>query len=228
MAATYKGDAPTSQDAHEGEAEATATGANRREHVRVRPDESNRLTATLASGADIRLIDLSRGGAQFECDRRFLPNATVSLRLLTSDGQVLVTGRVVRSRIVRLVSGGLGYLVGVAFSKPLDNRVEAVAAQGAAPIARVPSAPVQTTLTATSFERPATTPTVGSQAPVESVVSLDAATVVPSSEVQADISAEEALAFESSTELAPAMLTVTASVDSTSEQLHDMFDGNDW
>ena len=227
MAATYRGDSPTSQEAHEGSADATATGANRREHVRVRPDETNRLTATLASGADIRLIDLSRGGAQFECDRRFLPNATVSLRLLTSDGQVLVTGRVVRSRIVRLVSGGLGYLVGVAFSKPLESGVDAVV-QTPAPEAVVRTAPVEAASTVTSFEPMEATSTEDIVTPADAVARVDEFADMAPTEVQADISAEEALAFESTIELAPAMLTVTASVDSTSEQLHDMFNGNDW
>lgn len=228
MAATYRGDSPTSQDAHESSADAASTGSNRREHVRVRPDETNRLTATLASGADIRLIDLSRGGAQFECDRRFLPNATVSLRLLTSDGQVLVTGRVVRSRIVRLVSGGLGYLVGVAFSKPLESGVGAVA-QTPAPDVAARTAPVEAASTVRSFEPvEATSADDVVVTPADVVAGIDVLADVTPTEVQADISAEEALAFESTIELAPAMLTVTASVDSTSEQLHDMFNGNDW
>jgi hypothetical protein len=225
VAATYQGDSPTQPETDEATAgAATATASNRREHVRIRPDERNRLAATLASGSDIRLIDLSRGGAQFECDRRFLPNATVSLRLLTSDGQVLVTGRVVRSRIVRQASGGLGYLVAVAFTKPLQNDLgdggpvpSAPAPTAAAPVmAAVPPPPV------TPVEAAAPAQAVAPAAPI----AADPA-VVPT-EIQADITAEEALAFESTIELAPAMLTVTASVDSTSEQLHDMFDGNDW
>lgn len=224
MAATYQGDSPTQPGTDEAAADATATASNRREHVRVRPDDRNRLAATLASGSDIRLIDLSRGGAQFECDRRFLPNATVSLRLLTSDGQVLVTGRVVRSRIVRQASGGLGYLVAVAFTKPLQNDLgddgpaaSAPAGIAAAPaIAGVPAAPVASV----EAVAPARTTAPGAPAATEPAVAP--------TEIQADITAEEALAFESTIELAPAMLTVTASVDRTSEQLHDMFDGNDW
>src|SRR5690606_39779295 len=80
-----------------------------------------------------RLIDLSRGGAQFECDRRFLPNATVSLRLVTNDDVVVVSGRVVRSRIVRLAAGGLGYVVAVAFNEVLPGAIEASAASAQPP-----------------------------------------------------------------------------------------------
>lgn len=215
MAATHKGDSPPNSTAHDGHDATTATAANRREHVRVRPDDHNKLTATLASGSDIRLIDLSRGGAQFECERRFLPNASVSLRLRTRDGEVLVTGRVVRSRIVRLVSGGLGYLVGVAFAKPLQNDLEEKAADPVPAPTPVP-APAATVASAPVAPPPAVE--TGPVAP-------EASTPVDAS---ADISAEEALAFESGTQFAPAMLTVTASVDTTSDALQDMFNGNDW
>ena len=51
---------------------------------------------------------------------------------------------------------------------------------------------------------------------------------ITADQILADITAEEALAFEATIEMAPTMLTVTASVDTTSEQLHDMFNGNDW
>jgi hypothetical protein len=216
-------------------------GADRRDHVRVRPDETNRLAATLASGSDIRLIDLSKGGAQFECDRRFLPNATVSLRLLTSDGQVLVTGRVVRSRIVRLTSGGLGYLVAVAFTAPLQtelkgDEVEAGTPAASAPAAPAPAAPALPSSPA-GTDSPATTAVAPTQPGPAAAAGLPAPVVPepatsgesPAPEApEADITAEEALAFEATIELAPAMMTVTASVDTTSEKLHDMFNGNDW
>lgn len=220
MAATYQGDSPINPASHdEGNDATTATAANRREHIRVRPDERNQLTATLASGSDIRLIDLSRGGAQFECERRFLPNATVSLRLRTRDGEVLVTGRVVRSRIVRLGSGGLGYLVGVAFSKPLQNDL---GEEAAAP----PPAPVAVSA-AVAAEAPVEE--AASVAPGVPAVSGDDPPAAPTPvETSADISAEEALAFESNLQFAPAMLMVTASVDTTSDELQDMFNGNDW
>jgi len=195
-------------------AEPGRAASDRRGHPRIRPDGANQLAASLASGSDVRLIDLSKGGAQFECDRRFLPNATVSLRLLSKDGQHLVTGRVVRSRIIRLASGGLGYLIGVAFNAPLQTELEgevvpesagspapAAAAAGQLPVDVGPAAP------------DATDPQGAVPAPTA---------------LSADITAEEALAFEATSEMAPTMLTVIASIDSTSEQLHDMFNGNDW
>lgn len=198
--------------------EAEQTGANRRDHVRIRPDETNRLAATLASGSNVRLIDLSRGGAQFECDRRFLPNATVTLRLITRDGEHPVSGRVVRSRIVRLGSGGLGYLVAVAFGTPLQADLATPGPGDSSSPAPLP--PAVTARTQPAGDPAGVTPT-GLEAPP-----APAEQAPPSG--WADISAEEALAFEATTEPALSMLTVTASVDSTSEQLHDMFEGNDW
>lgn len=224
-------DATTSQ----AEQQSGPTGANRRGHVRVRPDEKNRLAATLASGSDIRLIDLSKGGAQFECDRRFLPNASVSLRLVTRDGEVLVTGRVVRSRIVRLASGGLGYLVAVAFAKPLQTELETEEAEPVTPPAPRPARAPSPAVTAPAGPAAATPPAPQAKAPgptpapEPAVIERKApAATAALEQPTADITAEEALAFEATMELAPAMLVVTASVDTTSEQLHDMFEGNDW
>lgn len=229
MAATYQGDSPSNPNARDdGHDAATATAANRREHVRVRPDDQNKLAATLASGSDIKLIDLSRGGAQFECERRFLPNASVSLRLRTRDGEVLVTGRVVRSRIVRLASGGLGYLVGVAFAKPLPNDLgEEAAAPAPAPAATAASAPVAPPPVSTGAAAPAAeAPAVETTPAASDVPAVSATSTLV--DASADITAEEALAFESGIQFAPAMLTVTASVDTTSDELQDMFNGNDW
>jgi hypothetical protein len=224
--ATYQSETPTNPEAGHDDSDTTTTGSNRREHVRVTPNEHNGLAATLSSGSQIRLIDLSKGGAQFECERRFLPNASVSLRLKTHDGEVQVTGRVVRSRIVRLASGGLGYLVGLAFASTLPTELGVEPA--AAPGVESTKAP----LPAGTPEGAATEdPLAGSAAwaapPVDLATREPTAAPQPT-ERAADISAEEALAFEATLEAAPAMLTVTATVDTTSDELQDVFNGNDW
>lgn len=212
---------PAAPDATQTPAGATPTGAERRRFVRVQPDGANALAARLASGAEVRLIDLSRGGAQFECDRRFLPNATVSLRLVTNDDVVVVSGRVVRSRIVRLAAGGLGYVVAVAFNEVLPGAIEGSAASA--------QRPPDTRATPAATAPPAAD-AAGNAVPPETVpTDPDAATdFEPDTAVVSDISAEEVLAFEATMELAPAMLTVTAAVDATADQLRDLFNGNDW
>jgi hypothetical protein len=176
-------------------------GANRRAHARLRAEDLKDLGARLASGAEIRLIDLSRSGAQFECDRRFLPNSTISLRLVTSDTTFVVSGRVVRSRIVRH-RGGLGYNVAVAFNELLQNLLE-----------EVPPAP-----------EPA-------QAAPEDAPAASAPPIVDEPgviEASSDVSASEAAAFDAAAESGSTVLTVTASLDQTSDDLRDLFNGNNW
>jgi hypothetical protein len=73
----------------------------------------------LANGAEVRLIDLSRGGARLETDRRMLPNSTIAVKLVTGTDSFVVTGVVVRSRVIPLSQGGLGYDVAIAFSETL-------------------------------------------------------------------------------------------------------------
>lgn len=196
-------DIAESQEAPDGRD--ASNGADRRVHARFGPDKTP-FEARLASGAQVRLIDLSRSGAQFECDRRFLPNASVSLRLVASDDTITISGRVVRSRIVRLVTGGLGYVVAVAFNDLLPTSVEpAIAPSVTRRDERLAPQQVDTTRDVPVYVEPE----------------------LPASAFS-DISAEEALAFESTFEMSPAMMTLTATVDVTSDQLRDMFNGNNW
>lgn len=187
-------------------ADAEPQASNRRAHARLRAEDLKDLGARLASGAEIRLIDLSRSGAQFECDRRFLPNSTISLRLVTPDTTFVVSGRVVRSRIVRLDRGGLGYNVAVSFNELLQNLLEE---------------PAQTPVGDAALEEQheAATP----------FGTLDVAPAEdPFAERAPDVSAEEAAAFESTVETGASVVTVTASVDQSSDELRDLFNGNNW
>src|SRR5262245_66002085 len=102
----------------DGAPAATST-ADRRVWPRIPAKEVPKLTAELTTGPDIRLIDISKGGALFECSKRLVPSSTVALRIVTPDGTHIVRGRVVRSRIVRLERGGLGYEAAIAFNETL-------------------------------------------------------------------------------------------------------------
>ena len=99
--------------------ETEASGRERRVHPRL-PADQLPFTAAFAPGPDVRLIDLSRGGARFECERRLLPGSTVALRLVTPDGAVVVRGRVVRSRIAKIDQSGLVHQVAAAFNETLS------------------------------------------------------------------------------------------------------------
>jgi PilZ domain len=116
--------------------ETEASGRERRVYPRLAADQLP-FTAAFAPGPDVRLIDLSRGGARFECERRLLPGSTVALRLVTPDGAVVVRGRVVRSRIAKIDQSGLVYEVAAAFNETLsalaDDAPQEAGAAAAAP-----------------------------------------------------------------------------------------------
>lgn len=165
--------------------------AERRSWPRIPAESLPNVSAKLATGPDIRLVDLSRGGARFECEKRLLPGAKVALRLVTPDGTLVVRGRVVRSRIVRLERGGLGYDAAIAFNETLNEVIEERAgtpqpATEAAPLQAADAGPVRD-----QDDGPSDVPLESWVPPVE-------------------------------------LMTVTASVPQSSEELKEIFDGNDW
>jgi hypothetical protein len=104
-------------------AESEQAGRNRRVWPRVSATALQHVKARLATGGEIVLKDLSRTGARLESARRMLPNSSISLTLVTPDTNVVMTGLIVRSRIVRL-AGGLGYDVAVSFNELLHQLPE--------------------------------------------------------------------------------------------------------
>jgi hypothetical protein len=182
-----------SEPKQDPESNAGVGEAERRNWPRIPADALPNVSAKLATGPEIRLVDLSRGGARFECEKRLLPGAKVALRLVTPDGTLVVRGRVVRSRIVRLERGGLGYDAAIAFNETLSEMLEEPAKRTAAGTGSVePENP-----------RPA--------AP-EASDKDDGAPEVP---LEAWVPPVE-------------LMTVTASVPQSSEELKEIFDGNDW
>lgn len=181
-----------SEPKEEAETKGAVGEAERRNWPRIPAEALPNVSAKLATGPDIRLVDLSRGGARFECEKRLLPGAKVALRLVTPDGTLVVRGRVVRSRIVRLERGGLGYDAAIAFNETLSQMLEepnALAAPAAPPVQEAQAAPAH-----------------------EGSDKDDSAPGVP---LESWIPPVE-------------LMTVTASVSQTSEELKDIFDGNDW
>ena len=164
--------------------ETEASGRERRVFRRLAADQLP-VTAAFAPGPDVRLVDLSRGGARFECERRLLPGSTVALRLVTPDGTVVVRGRVVRSRIAKIDQSGLVYEVAAAFNETL------------------------TTLSDAGEEG----------APVSADASLAEGTEP----------AVDAEAAPTDTDQWPDVITtVTATVTQSSDELREIFNGNDW
>src|SRR5262245_50364565 len=190
------------------------TAADRRVWPRIPASQLPDLSVNLTTGPDIRLIDISRGGALFECSKRLVPASTVALRLVTPDGTHIVRGRVVRSRIVRLERGGLGYQAAVAFNETLQDLKEPEATPAAAapppepepeptPTASLWAGAVGEPATGNSHAAPPAPPEAGAAPSTTNGDGADAAWVPP-------------------------MLTLTASVLQTSEELREIFNGNDW
>lgn len=94
---------------------------NRRVWQRVDADTLPPFAVQLNGRLPVRLIDLSRGGARLAGEHRLLPGATVSVRLESPDGTILVRGHVVRSKLMKQPDGTLGYEAGIAFDQPIDN-----------------------------------------------------------------------------------------------------------
>jgi hypothetical protein len=164
--------------------ETEASGRERRVFRRMAADKLP-VTAAFAPGPDVRLVDLSRGGARFECERRLLPGSSVALRLVTPDGAVVVRGRVVRSRIAKIDQTGLVYEVAAAFNETLTTLADDAGPEIDA--AAAPDAPPDDDAAP-----------VGDASPTESDPWPDVVT------------------------------TVTATVSQSSDELREIFNGNDW
>ncbi len=105
---------------------------DRRDGVRHDARKLGTLTARLIGGSEVSLVNFSNRGVLFECDSRLLigVRASVSPRLTR---RVMVTGKVVRSRVKGLVNGALRHDAALALDEDLMLAVPAapeVAAPG--------------------------------------------------------------------------------------------------
>jgi len=137
--------------------------ANRRQWSRMPAETLPNVKAALKSGVEVELVNLSRGGAQFRTPNRLLPGLNVSLKIVTTDGQLTVQGKVMRSSMVRMQTGALGYEVGIAFEKLL---------MGAAPAAPPPVEVGEAGAEEAPAEPPAATPARAVPPAVEAVEEL--------------------------------------------------------
>jgi len=169
----------------------------------------------LSTGGDVRLLDFSQSGARFECDRRLLPGSTVALAFMTTDTPVVVRGRVVRARLTRLTSGGLGYEVAVAFERLLEINPEALA---------------NATPAVSSRKAGEATPPPADDAPVSvfaaAAAAVDAIAPPPPRAVLAP--ADSSPAADTSFDDVPELLVLTATVQRSRNDLWQVFNGNDW
>lgn len=87
----------------------------RRESERLPASELPHLSARLEGGREVRLIDLSRRGVQFETPVRLRPGTDAALRFVVNGQHFTVTGRVVRSLVSALDGSQLVYRTALSF-----------------------------------------------------------------------------------------------------------------
>ena len=93
---------------HEDVVERVA-GEDRRANTRHAARSLGEVTARIIGGSQVDLVNFSNRGVLFECDSRLLIGARASVRITTTDANLIVSGRVVRSRVKGLVNGALRY-----------------------------------------------------------------------------------------------------------------------
>jgi len=104
-----------------------AKGSNRRKAPRLKPGEVIGLKSVeLNQGADIEIVNISRGGMLLETEARLRPDFKIVLKVLTNKGPLRIDGVVLRSAICSLM-GGPRYRSAIEFKQPLELLDEAVA-----------------------------------------------------------------------------------------------------
>jgi len=93
---------------------------DRRTETRHDAARLGQVSARLIGGAEVRLVNFSNRGILVESDSRLLIGARASVRITTKDASVVVTGRVVRSRVKGLVNGVLLYDAGINLDSELS------------------------------------------------------------------------------------------------------------
>ncbi len=97
-------------------ASSTTVGKERRAFPRRPASELTFLKSVkLLAGPEVRLVDVSRGGALLESETPLPPGTRICLRLVTTDTTLLIDGRVLRSRVSCLQPGLVRYRSAVQF-----------------------------------------------------------------------------------------------------------------
>ncbi len=107
------------------ETENQRKGAERRTAPRLPPSAIDGLRAAkLVAGPEVRLVNISRGGALLETRARLLIGSKVSVKLTTKDGLFTLRGGVLRSRVTVLEAGMILYESAVVFDEEFTQLAE--------------------------------------------------------------------------------------------------------
>lgn len=95
-------------------------GSDRRALPRIPAAAVPYLTARVAGGPSVRLVDLSKRGVQVETPVKLPSGSTITIRFVSGDTTVTLTGAVVRSTVSVMESGGaVTYHTALAFNDEL-------------------------------------------------------------------------------------------------------------
>jgi hypothetical protein len=95
-------------------------GPNRRTSPRIPAAAVPYLTARVAGGPSVQLMNLSKRGVELATSMYLRPGCTVAVRFLSGDATATLTGAVVRSTVRVLESGsGVTYHTALAFTDEL-------------------------------------------------------------------------------------------------------------
>ena len=120
-----------------------APGEERRASPRHAASVLGSVNARIIGGSPVELVNFSSRGVLFECDSRLLIGARASVRITTTDANLIVTGRVVRSRVKGLVNGALRYDAALALDSELALMPAVVEPVAPEPVVVEPAAEVQ-------------------------------------------------------------------------------------
>jgi len=98
-------------------ADLSAARPERRRTPRVRADDV--VSARVRPGRQVRIIDLSAGGALIETSHRLLPGTRVELHVERSDRSIAVRGSVLRCAVSHVQASSLSYRGAIGFDRHL-------------------------------------------------------------------------------------------------------------
>ena len=96
--------------------------AERRQWPRIPASLLGNVTASIMAGPDVKLVNLSRGGALMEVAARYPMRSKVRLKLMRSTGEITqVPGTVSWAKVGSITNGKINYLLAVIFEKSIDD-----------------------------------------------------------------------------------------------------------
>lgn len=98
------------------------SGSERRQWPRIPASLLSNLTASIIAGPDVKLVNLSRGGALMEVAARYPMRSKVRLKLTRPDGGVTqVHGTVSWAKVASISNGKINYLLAVIFDSAIED-----------------------------------------------------------------------------------------------------------